>query len=156
MTASTAHGTAARPCTDRLIMLRRVSKVVRGGRVLGFSAHVVAGDGNGSVGLGKGRGKDFSTALQKAGCDARKNMVRARIGKGTLAHESRGRHGATKVVLLPARAGRGIVAGNHVRSVLAAAGITDAVAKRHGSSNPMNVARAAIDGLLRQRPRGEV
>ncbi|CUX79172.1 30S ribosomal protein S5 [Candidatus Tremblaya princeps] len=156
MTASAVHGTAAKQCTDRLIMLRKVSKVVRGGRVLGFSAHVVTGDGNGSVGLGKGHGKDFSTALQKAGCDARKNMVRARIGKGRLAHESRGRHGATSVVLLPARAGRGIVAGNHVRSVLTAAGITDAVAKRHGSSNPMNVARAAIDGLLRQNPRGEV
>lgn len=137
-------------------MLRRVSKVVRGGRVLGFSAHVVTGDGHGSVGLGKGRGKDVSTALQKASCDARKNMVRTRLTHGALAHEARGRHGATTVVLVPARAGRGIMAGNHVRSVLAAAGIADAVAKRHGSSNPMNVARATIDGLLRQWPRDAV
>ena len=132
---------------DSLVGVQRVTKVTKGGRTFGFSAIVVVGDENGVVGHGLGKSKDVSSAIAKAIEDAKKNLVRIPIVKGTLPHEQKGKFGGAKVFLKPASEGTGVIAGGAMRAVLELAGIKDVLAKTYGSTNPINVVRATVKGL---------
>lgn len=134
--------------TDKLVYVNRTSKVVKGGRTFSFSAIVVVGDGNGEIGYGCGKAKEVPSAIQKAMESARRNRVRINMNGATLQHEVIGRHGATKVFMKPASEGTGIIAGSAMRAVFEVMGIKNILSKIIGSSNPMNVVRATIDGLV--------
>ena len=136
---------------DRLVGVQRVTKVTKGGRAFGFSAIVVVGDENGVVGQGLGKSKEVAEAISKAVEDAKKNLVRIPISKGTLPHEQKGKYGGARVFLKPASAGTGVIAGGAVRSVLEAVGIHNVLSKSQGSSNPHNVVKATFDALLQLR-----
>ena len=136
---------------DRLVGVQRVTKVTKGGRAFGFSAIVVVGDENGVVGQGLGKSKEVADAISKAVEDAKKNLVRIPINKGTLPHEQKGKYGGARVFLKPASAGTGVIAGGAVRSVLEAVGIHNVLSKSQGSSNPHNVVKATFDALLQLR-----
>ena len=136
---------------DRLVGVQRVTKVTKGGRAFGFSAIVVVGDGNGVVGHGLGKSKDVSSAIAKAVEDAKKNLVRIPILKGTLPHEQKGKFGGAKVFIKPASNGTGVIAGGAVRAVLESVGVHDVLSKSQGSSNPHNVVKATFDALLQLR-----
>ena len=136
---------------DRLVGVQRVTKVNKGGRTFGFSAIVVVGDENGVVGQGLGKSKDVASAIAKAIEDAKKNLVRIPLNKVTLPHEQKGKYGGAKVILIPASAGTGVIAGGAVRTVLEAVGIHDVLSKSQGSSNPHNVVKATFDALLQLR-----
>ena len=131
---------------DSLVGVQRVTK---GGRTFGFSAIVVVGDENGVVGQGLGKSKDVSSAIGKAVEDAKKNLVRIPIVKGTLPHQQKGKFGGARVNIIPAAPGTGVIAGGAVRTVLEAVGIKDVLSKSQGSSNPHNVVKATFDALLR-------
>ncbi len=132
---------------DKLVNLRRTAKVVKGGRVFGFSALVVAGDGQGKIGLGQGKAKEVPVAIQKATEAARRSMVHVQLNGTTLYHEVCARHGASKVLLLPASEGTGVIAGGAMRAVFEVMGVQNILAKNVGSTNPVNVVRATIRGL---------
>lgn len=132
---------------EKLITVNRTSKVVKGGRIFGFTAVVVVGDGNGRVGYGSGKSREVPLAIQKAMEQARKNMVYISLNENTLFHEIVGRHGASKVFMKPASEGTGIIAGGAMRAVFEVIGIHNVLAKCIGSSNPNNVVRATINGL---------
>ena len=134
---------------DSLVGVQRVTKVTKGGRTFGFSAIVVVGDENGVVGHGLGKSKDVSSAIAKAVEDAKKNLVRIPIVKGTLPHEQKGKFGGARVNIIPAAPGTGVIAGGAVRTVLEAVGVNDVLSKSQGSSNPHNVVKATFDALLR-------
>jgi small subunit ribosomal protein S5 len=136
---------------DRLVGVQRVTKVTKGGRAFGFSAIVVVGDENGVVGQGLGKSKDVATAIAKAVEDAKKNLVRIPIIKGTLPHEQKGKYGGARVNIIPAAPGTGVIAGGAVRTVLEAVGVHDVLSKSQGSSNPHNVVKATFDALLQLR-----
>ena len=136
---------------EKLVNLARVAKVTKGGRTFSFSALVVVGDGNGSVGQGLGKALDVSESIQKAVQDAKKNMIKVSIHKGTVPHEQKGKYGAGKVLVKPAADGTGVIAGGAMRAVLESVGITDVLAKSKGSSNPHNVVKATIDALAKMR-----
>ena len=136
---------------DRLVGVQRVTKVTKGGRNFGFSAIVVVGDENGVVGQGLGKSKDVSEAISKAVEDAKKNLIRIPINKGTLPHEQKGKYGGAKVFLKPASEGTGVIAGGAVRSVLESVGVQNVLSKSQGSSNPHNVVKATFDALLKLR-----
>ena len=136
---------------DRLVGVQRVTKVTKGGRAFGFSAIVVVGDENGVVGQGLGKSKEVSEAIAKAVEDAKKNLVRIPINKGTLPHEQKGKFGGARVFLKPASEGTGVIAGGAVRAVLEAVGVHDVLSKSQGSSNPHNVVKATFDALLQLR-----
>ncbi|WGK63631.1 30S ribosomal protein S5 [Croceiramulus getboli] len=136
---------------DRLVGVQRVTKVTKGGRAFGFSAIVVVGDENGVVGQGLGKSKEVSSAIAKAVEDAKKNLVRIPLTKGTLPHEQKGKYGGARVLLLPAAPGTGVIAGGAIRAVLEAVGVHDVLSKSQGSSNPHNVVKATFDALLRLR-----
>ncbi|MBA2654477.1 MAG: 30S ribosomal protein S5 [Gammaproteobacteria bacterium] len=133
--------------TDKLVYVNRTSKVVKGGRKFSFSAIVVVGDGNGEIGYGNGKANEVPAAIQKAMESARRNRVRIAMKGSTLQHEIIGRHGATKVFMKPASDGTGIIAGSAMRAVFEVMGIKNILSKVIGSSNPMNVVRATINGL---------
>lgn len=133
---------------DRLVGVQRVTKVTKGGRAFGFSAIVVVGDEHGVVGHGLGKSKDVASAIAKAVEDAKKNLVRIPLNKGTLPHEQKGKYGGARVLLLPAAPGTGVIAGGAIRSVLEAVGVHDVLSKSQGSSNPHNVVKATFDALL--------
>ena len=133
---------------DRLVGVQRVVKVTKGGRAFRFSAIVVVGDENGVVGQGLGKSKEVSEAIAKAVEDAKKNLVRIPINKGTLPHEQKGKFGGAKVFLKPASEGTGVIAGGAVRAVLEAVGVHNVLSKSQGSSNPHNVVKATFDALL--------
>lgn len=136
---------------DRLVGVQRVTKVTKGGRAFGFSAIVVVGDENGVVGQGLGKSKDVAEAISKAVEDAKKNLVRIPIAKGTVPHEQKGKFGGARVFLKPASQGTGVIAGGAVRSVLEAVGVHNVLSKSQGSSNPHNVVKATFDALLQLR-----
>jgi len=136
---------------DRLVGVQRVTKVTKGGRAFGFSAIVVVGDENGVVGQGLGKSKEVAEAISKAVEDAKKNLVRIPIAKGTVPHEQKGKFGGARVFLKPASQGTGVIAGGAVRSVLEAVGVHNVLSKSQGSSNPHNVVKATFDALLQLR-----
>lgn len=136
---------------DRLVGVQRVTKVTKGGRAFGFSAIVVVGDENGVVGQGLGKSKEVAEAIAKAIEDAKKNLVRIPIQKGTLPHEQKGKYGGAKVFVKPASEGTGVIAGGAVRAVLESVGVQNVLSKSQGSSNPHNVVKATFDALLNLR-----
>lgn len=136
---------------DRLVGVQRVTKVTKGGRAFGFSAIVVVGDENGVVGQGLGKSKEVADAISKAVEDAKKNLVRIHLHKGTLPHEQLGKYGGARVLLLPASPGTGVIAGGPARVVLESVGVHDVLSKNQGSSNPHNVVKATFDALLQLR-----
>ncbi|MFQ5756573.1 MAG: 30S ribosomal protein S5 [Acidiferrobacterales bacterium] len=141
---------------EKLISIKRVAKVVKGGRLFGFSALTVVGDGDGKVGIGRGKAREVPIAVQKAMENARRNMVKVRLKGPTLHHAVVARHGAAKVVIRPASEGTGIIAGGAMRAVFEVTGVQDVLAKCIGSRNPVNVVRATINGLLSLQSPAEV
>jgi len=136
---------------EKMVSLSRVAKVTKGGRTFSFAAIVVVGDGQGTVGQGLGKAREVSDAISKAVDDAKKNLIKVPINKGTIPHEQKGRYGAGKVLIKPAAHGTGVIAGGAMRAVLEIAGIHDVLAKSQGTSNPHNVVKATIDALTRLR-----
>ena len=141
---------------EKMIAVNRVTKVVKGGRILGFAALTVVGDGDGRVGMGKGKSKEVPAAVQKAMEEARRNMHKVSFKNGTIHHNVTGHHGAANVQMAPAPKGTGIIAGGPMRAVFEVMGITDIVAKSHGSSNPYNMVRATLDALIKSTTAAEV
>lgn len=141
---------------DRLVGVQRVTKVTKGGRAFGFSAIVVVGDENGVVGHGLGKSKEVATAIAKAIEDAKKNLVRIPLQKGTIPHEQKGKYGGARVFIKPASQGTGVIAGGAVRAVLESVGVHDVLSKSQGSSNPHNVVKATFDALLQIRDANRV
>ncbi len=132
---------------EKLVQVNRVAKVVKGGRIFGFTALTVVGDGNGRVGFGRGKAREVPVAIQKAMEQARRNMVSVQLNGHTLQYPIKARHGASKVYMQPASEGTGIIAGGAMRAVLELAGVHNVLAKCYGSTNPVNVVRATINGL---------
>ncbi len=147
MTAQTDANAVTDGIVDKLVNVRRTAKVVKGGRVFGFSALVVVGDGQGRIGFGQGKAKEVPIAIQKATDAARRNMVTINLSGTTLHHEIRARHGASKILMLPASEGTGVIAGGALRAVFEVMGVKNVLAKNVGSTNPVNVVRAAVKGL---------
>ena len=133
---------------EKMVAINRVTKVVKGGRILGFAALTVVGDGDGAVGMGKGKSREVPVAVQKAMDEARRKMTRISLKNGTLQHTVIGKHGASEVLMQPAPSGTGIIAGGPMRAVFEVMGVTDVICKCIGSSNPYNIVRATINGLL--------
>jgi small subunit ribosomal protein S5 len=141
---------------DKVVFINRVAKVVKGGKRFNFTALVVVGDEQGWVGIGKGKAAEVPEAISKAVKHAKKQLVRVSIKNGTIPHEVRGHFGAEHVMLKPASAGTGIVAGGAVRAVIELSGIHNIVAKTLGRGNPFNVVHATLDGLNQLRDPEEV
>ncbi len=136
---------------DRLVGVNRVTKVTKGGRTFTFAAIVVVGDESGVVGHGLGKAKEVTDAVQKGIDDAKKNLVKVPVMKGTIPHEAHGKFGGAYVFLKPAAPGTGVIAGGAMRAVLESVGIHNVLAKSKGSSNPHNVVKATIDALAQMR-----
>ncbi|MBV1914660.1 MAG: 30S ribosomal protein S5 [Pseudomonadales bacterium] len=132
---------------EKLVQVNRVAKVVKGGRIFGFTALTVVGDGNGRVGFGRGKAREVPVAIQKAMEAARRNMISVDLDGATIQYAVTARHGASKVYMQPASEGTGVIAGGAMRAVLELAGVQDVLAKCYGSTNPVNVVRATINGL---------
>ena len=132
---------------EKMVAVTRVTKVVKGGRIMAFSALTVVGDGDGRIGMGKGKSKEVPVAVQKAMDQARRNMIKVPLNGSTIHHAVVGKHGATKVFMQPAKEGNGVKAGGPMRLVFDAMGIHNISAKVHGSTNPYNIVRATLDGL---------
>ncbi|MBR9827450.1 MAG: 30S ribosomal protein S5 [Oceanospirillales bacterium] len=132
---------------EKLVQVNRVAKVVKGGRIFGFTALTVVGDGNGRVGFGRGKAREVPVAIQKAMEQARRNMISVQLNGHTLQYPVKARHGASRVYMQPASEGTGVIAGGAMRAVLELAGVHNVLAKCYGSTNPVNVVRATINGL---------
>lgn len=141
---------------EKMIAVNRVTKVVKGGRILGFAALTVVGDGDGSVGMGKGKSREVPVAVQKAMEQARRQMEKVSLRDGSIHHIVYGQHSASKVFLAPAQEGTGIIAGGPMRAVLEVVGVRNIVAKSHGSSNPYNLVRATLDALGKLQTPAEI
>jgi small subunit ribosomal protein S5 len=132
---------------EKMIAVNRVTKVVKGGRIMGFAALTVVGDGDGRIGMGKGKAREVPVAVQKAMEEARRKMVKIPLKNGTLHHQVAGQHGAAMVSMAPAPEGTGVIAGGPMRAVFEVMGVRNVVAKSHGSTNPYNMVRATLNGL---------
>src|SRR5437773_1072103 len=132
---------------EKMVAVNRVTKVVKGGRVLGFAALTVVGDGDGGIGMGKGKAREVPVAVQKAMEEARRKLFKVKLKNGTLHHAVTGRWGAARVLMQPAHEGTGIIAGGPMRAVFEVMGVTNVLAKCFGSTNPYNVVRATLNGL---------
>jgi small subunit ribosomal protein S5 len=141
---------------EKMIAINRVTKVVKGGRIMGFAALTVVGDGDGRIGMGKGKSKEVPVAVQKAMEEARRNMVKVTLKNGTLQHTVSGKHGAAKVMMNPAKEGTGVIAGGAMRAIFEVMGVTNVVAKSIGSSNPYNMVRATLDALSKMSTPSEI
>ena len=136
---------------DRLVSIQRVTKVTKGGRTFSFSAIVVVGNEEGIVGHGLGKANEVTTAIAKGVEDAKKNLIKVPIHKGTIPHEQYGKYGGAKVFIKPASSGTGVKAGGAMRAVLESVGVKDVLAKSKGSSNPHNLVKATFAALLELR-----
>ena len=141
---------------EKMIAINRVTKVVKGDRIMGFAALTVGGDGDGRIGMGKGKSKEVPVGVQKAMEEARRNLIKVNLKNGTLQHTVTGRHGASKVMMSPAKPGTGVIAGGAMRAIFEVMGVTDVVAKSTGSSNPYNLVRATLDGLAKMSTPAEI
>ena len=141
---------------EKMIAVNRVTKVVKGGRILGFAALTVVGDGDGRVGMGKGKSREVPVAVQKAMDEARRKLFKVPLKNGTLHHVVQGRHGASRVMMMPAKPGTGVIAGGAMRAIFEVMGVTDVVAKSTGSSNPYNLVRATLDGLSKMSTASDI
>jgi small subunit ribosomal protein S5 len=142
--------------SEKMIAVNRVTKVVKGGRIMGFAALAVVGDGDGRIGMGKGKSKEVPVAVQKAMGEARRKMIKVSLKNGTLQHMVHGRHGASSVMMIPAKEGTGVIAGGPMRAIFEVMGVTNVVAKSHGSTNPYNMVRATLDGLAKMSTPSEI
>ncbi len=136
---------------EKLVQVNRVAKVVKGGRIFGFTALTVVGDGKGKVGYGRGKAREVPLAIQKAMEAARRNMIQIDLNGTTILYPITARHGASKIYMQPASDGTGIIAGKTMRAVLEVAGVQNVLAKCYGSTNPVNVIRATFEGLQNMR-----
>jgi len=136
---------------EKLIQVNRVAKVVKGGRIFGFTALTAVGDGNGRVGFGRGKAREVPLAIQKAMESARRNMITVGLDGHTLQYPIKARHGASKVYMQPASEGTGVIAGGAMRAILELAGVQNVLAKCYGSTNPVNVVYATFKGLRDMR-----
>jgi small subunit ribosomal protein S5 len=136
---------------DKLVAIQRVTKVTKGGRHFSFAAIVVVGNEKGIVGYGLGKAKEVTDAITKGIDDAKKNLIKVAIVKGTVPHEQLGKFSGSVVFLKPAAHGTGVIAGGAMRAVLESVGVTDVLAKSKGSSNPHNVVKATMDALMKMR-----
>ena len=141
---------------EKMIAINRVTKVVKGGRIMGFAALTVVGDGDGRIGMGKGKSKEVPVGVQKAMEESRRNMTKVTLKNGSIHHNVYGQHGAARVQMMPAPRGTGIIAGGPMRAVFEVMGITDIVAKSHGSTNPYNMVRATFDALKQATTPGDI
>jgi small subunit ribosomal protein S5 len=141
---------------EKMVAVNRVTKVVKGGRIMGFAALTVVGDGDGGIGMGKGKSREVPVAVQKAMEQARRRLVKINLKNGTLHHAVIGEHGAAKVFMQPASEGTGIIAGGPMRAVFEVMGVTNVLAKCIGSTNPYNVVRATLNGLEAVRRPSEI
>lgn len=141
---------------EKMIAVNRVTKVVKGGRILGFAALTVVGDGDGCIGMGKGKSREVPVSVQKAMDQARRAMEKVPLRNGTIFHAVEGHHGASRVMLHPAPEGTGVIAGGPMRAIFDVMGIRNIVAKSHGSSNPYNMVRATLDALSKLRSPSEI
>lgn len=145
--ASFDQSTKSDGLIEKLVVVKRNAKTVKGGRIFSFRALVVVGDGRGRIGVGSGKAREVPVAIQKAMYAARRNMIKVELKNATIMHRIEARYGATKVIMLPASEGTGIIAGGAVRAVFEVLGVHNVLAKIVGSSNPDNVIRAVLDGL---------
>lgn len=136
---------------DRLVSIQRVTKVTKGGRTFSFSAIVVVGNEDGIVGYGLGKANEVTTAIAKGVEDAKKNLIKVPVYKGTIPHEQFAKYGGARVFLKPASSGTGVKAGGAMRAVLESVGVKDVLAKSKGSSNPHNLVKATFNALLMMR-----
>ncbi|WP_028309894.1 30S ribosomal protein S5 [Derxia gummosa] len=141
---------------EKMIAVNRVTKVVKGGRILGFAALTVVGDGDGRVGMGKGKAREVPVAVQKAMDEARRKMFKVSLKGGTLQHSVVGKHGASTVLMSPAKEGTGVIAGGPMRAIFEVLGVTNVVAKSLGSTNPYNMVRATLNGLQAMNTPAEI
>ena len=132
---------------EKLVQVNRVAKTVKGGRIFGFTALTVVGDGNGQVGFGRGKAREVPQAIQKAMEAARRNMISVDLNGTTIQYSTKANHGASKVYMQPASEGTGVIAGGAMRAVLEIAGVKNVLAKCYGSTNPVNVVRATFNAL---------
>ncbi|MDF2182699.1 30S ribosomal protein S5 [Neptuniibacter sp. CAU 1671] len=141
---------------EKLVQVNRVAKVVKGGRIFGFTALTVVGDGKGRVGFGRGKAREVPAAIQKAMEQARRNMIQVDLNGDTLQYPVKARHGASKIYMQPASEGTGVIAGGAMRAVLELAGVHNVLAKCYGSTNPVNVVRATVKGLASMKSPDDV
>ena len=141
---------------EKMVSVNRVTKVVKGGRVLGFAALTVVGDGDGGIGMGKGKAREVPVAVQKAMEEARRKLFKVKLKNGTLHHAVTGRWGSARVLMQPAHEGTGIIAGGPMRAVFEVMGVTNVLAKCFGSTNPYNMVRATFDALKNATTPSEV
>lgn len=141
---------------EKLVQVNRVAKVVKGGRIFGFTALTVVGDGQGKVGFGRGKAREVPVAIQKAMEEARRKLFKVSLRDGTLQHAVVGVHGAAKVFMQPASEGTGIIAGGPMRAIFEVMGVSDILAKCIGSTNPYNVVRATLNGLAEMNSPSEI
>ena len=156
MQAKTASDKPDDGMREKMIAINRVTKVVKGGRIMGFAALTVVGDGDGRIGMGKGKSKEVPVAVQKAMEEARRKMIKVTLKNGTLQHTVTCQHGASKVMIMPAKEGTGVIAGGPMRAIFEVMGIVNVVAKSNGSTNPYNMVRATLDGLSKMSTPSEI